>query len=224
MVVPQSDPTFASLLKSIEVVGFNMTTVPAITNLTYFMNQQFYLQNRGKGKESNELEIMTCQLLITTKRATQAVEMYRKMQIRCLSQKITSARQKHVQIVNCAVYELLVADALSPNMQLNDKTMSIMRLCTFLRGEEPSDIRMRFPPQVTVKGIDAYSSMLAALPECLRFTLACLSHRYEIVRISALKMIKYILETLGCSLDYGIIFILKAMLNCYPSESLSTSA
>ena len=94
--MPQSDPTFASLLKSIEVVGFNMTTVPAITNLTYFMNQQFYLQNRGKGKESNEIEMMTCQLLITTKRATHAVEMYRKMQIRCLSQKITSARQKHV--------------------------------------------------------------------------------------------------------------------------------
>ena len=41
----------------------------------------------------------------------------------------------------------------------------------------------------------------------------------EIVRISALKMIKYILETVGCSLDQGMIFILKAMFKMYPNES-----
>jgi len=40
----------------------------------------------------------------------------------------------------------------------------------------------------------------------------------EIVRISALKMLKYILETIGCSLDYGMVFILKAMLKTYPVE------
>jgi len=40
----------------------------------------------------------------------------------------------------------------------------------------------------------------------------------EIVRISALKMVKYILETIGCSLDYGIVFILKSMLQTYPVE------
>lgn len=58
--------------------------------------------------------------------------------------------------------------------------------------------------------------MLQVLPDCLRFTIVCLSHKLEIVRISALKMIKYMLETLGCSLDYGIVFILKAMLMTYP--------
>ena len=41
----------------------------------------------------------------------------------------------------------------------------------------------------------------------------------EIVRISALKMIKCILETIGCSLDQGMIFILKAMFKMYPNES-----
>lgn len=61
--------------------------------------------------------------------------------------------------------------------------------------------------------------MLTILPDCLRFTLACLSHKIEIVRISALKMIKYILETIGCSLDQGMIFILKAMFKMYPNES-----
>lgn len=40
----------------------------------------------------------------------------------------------------------------------------------------------------------------------------------EIVRISALKMLKYVLETIGCSLDYGMVFILKAMLKTYPVE------
>jgi hypothetical protein len=37
---------FSRLLKSIEVVGFQMESVPAITNLTYFMNQQLYLQSK----------------------------------------------------------------------------------------------------------------------------------------------------------------------------------
>lgn len=103
--------------------------------------------------------------------------------------------------MQCAVYELLIADSLSPALQLKDKINSIGRLACFLRAEEPLDIRMRFPKQVPESKTDPYSSMLIILPDCLRFTLACLSHKMEIVRISALKMIKYILETIGCSLD-----------------------
>jgi hypothetical protein len=61
--------------------------------------------------------------------------------------------------------------------------------------------------------------MLQNLPDCLRFSIACLSHKIEIVRISALKMLKYMLETLGCSLDYGMVFILKSMLKTYPSDN-----
>lgn len=61
------------------------------------------------------------------------------------------------------------------------------------------------------------------LPDCLRFAIVCLSHRLEIVRISALKMIKYMLETLGCSLDYGMVFILKAMLMTYPTDEQTCS-
>lgn len=68
-------------MKSFEVIGFNMTLVPAITNLTYFMNQQFFLQSKGKNQEAHEVEFMTGQLLVTTKRSTQAAELYRKMQI-----------------------------------------------------------------------------------------------------------------------------------------------
>ena len=56
------------------------------------------------------------------------------------------------------------------------------------------------------------------LPECLRFTLVCLSHKLEIVRISALKFLKFILEEIGCSLDFGLVFILQAMFKTYPSN------
>lgn len=101
---------------------------------------------------------------------------------------------------------------------MNDKILSINRLACFLRGEEPSDVKKRFPAQIAVARVDSFSSILVNLPDCLRFTIACLSHRVEIVRISALKMLKYILETLGCSLDYGMVFILKAMLRTYPGE------
>lgn len=47
-VAPKSDRLLNQLLTSIEIVGFNITSVPAITNLTYFMNQSFYLTNKGQ--------------------------------------------------------------------------------------------------------------------------------------------------------------------------------
>lgn len=56
-----------------------------------------------------------------------------------------------------------------------------------------------------------FTQLLDILPECLRFTFACLSHKLEIVRISSLKFLKFILEEIGCSLDYGLVFVLKAM-------------
>ena len=36
-------------------------------------------------------------------------------------------------------------------------------------------------------------------------------------------MIKYMLETLGCSLDYGMVFILKAMMMTYPTDEQTCS-
>jgi hypothetical protein len=68
-----------SSFKSIEVLGFNVNRVPAITNLTYFMNQSLFLQGKGREQEAATVDFMTCQLLITTKRPTQAAELYRKM-------------------------------------------------------------------------------------------------------------------------------------------------
>lgn len=58
-LLPQCDPVLARLLQSIEVVGFNLIAVPAITNLTYFMNQQFYLQSRQRDSEAHQVEFMT---------------------------------------------------------------------------------------------------------------------------------------------------------------------
>ena len=36
--------------------------------------------------------------------------------------------------------------------------------------------------------------------------------------MSALKLLKFVLETQGCSLDFGLVFTLKAMLNIYPGQ------
>jgi hypothetical protein len=59
--------------------------------------------------------------------------------------------------------------------------------------------------------------MLTVLPEILRFSMMCLTHKLEIVKMSALKLIKHILETQGCSLDFGLVFILKGMLRTFPA-------
>jgi hypothetical protein len=50
----------------------------------------------------------------------------------------------------------------------------------------------------------------------LKFCIACLSHKLEIVKIGALKLIKFILETQGCSLDIGLVYILLGILKTYP--------
>ena len=58
--------------------------------------------------------------------------------------------------------------------------------------------------------------MIKILPNMLKFLLMCLTHKKEIVKISALKLLEFILETQGCSLDFSMVFILKAMLKTYP--------
>ena len=46
------------LLNGIEIVGFYMSTIPAITNLTYFMNQSFYLKKNNKHSDSQKVDLM----------------------------------------------------------------------------------------------------------------------------------------------------------------------
>ena len=45
----------------------------------------------------------------------------------------------------------------------------------------------------------------------------CVTHKKEIVRMSAMKVLEFVLETKGCSLDQSMVFILKAILTTYPS-------
>lgn len=64
--------------------------------------------------------------------------------------------------------------------------------------------------------------MLRILPQLLRFCIVSLTHRREIVRMSALKVVKFVLETQGCSLDFGMVYILKGMFLTYPRGNTST--
>ncbi len=74
---------------------------------------------------------------------------------------------------------------------------------------------MRFAPNVLVSD-DSFSALLGILPQLLRFCILCLTHRREIVKMSALKILKFILETQGCSLDLSMIYILKGMFMTFP--------
>jgi hypothetical protein len=57
-----------------------MTAIPAITNLTYFMNLAFNLRENGFQEQANQVDFLVATLLITTKRANQAAEVLRKIQ------------------------------------------------------------------------------------------------------------------------------------------------
>ena len=74
---------------------------------------------------------------------------------------------------------------------------------------------MTFSPQIFISE-DPYTSMIKILPQMLKFLLMCITHKKEIVKVSALKLIEFVLETKGCSLDTVIVFILKAILKTYP--------
>ena len=70
---------------------------------------------------------------------------------------------------------------------------------------------------------DSFSGLLRILPPLLRFCLLALTHRKEIVRMSALKVLKFILETQGCSLDASMIYILKGMFLTFPKTTAAQS-
>jgi hypothetical protein len=86
-------------------------------------------------------------------------------------------------------------------------------MTAFASGKIPEPLR--FGKILDVQQ-DSFSAMLRILPDCLRFCLLCLSSKKEIVQISALKILKFIFETQGCSLDYSLVFILKSILTTFP--------
>lgn len=63
---------------------------------------------------------------------------------------------------------------------------------------------------------DPYTSILKLLPVLLKFVLMCVTHKKEIIRLSSMKLLEFILETKGCSLDSSMVYILKAILTTYP--------
>jgi hypothetical protein len=129
--------------------------------------------------------------------------------------------------VKCALLELLTAESMCQASQINDKLICMKRMCDLFQGKPvPSLV---FAPQVYLMD-DPYTTILKLLPVLLKFVLMCVTHKKEIVRMSSMKLLEFVLETKGCSLDSSMVFILKAILTTYPSftnpsgqSSVSTS-
>jgi hypothetical protein len=64
---------------SIKVTGFNCNSIPAITNLTQFMNEALYLRKHNQVRDATEIEFLSGVLMITTKRQNQAMEVFRRI-------------------------------------------------------------------------------------------------------------------------------------------------
>lgn len=65
--------------------------------------------------------------------------------------------------------------------------------------------------------------MVKILPFMLKFTIQCIEYNSsqcnrEIIVVSALRNIQFILETQGCSLDSAMIVILKSIFKNYPDK------
>ena len=59
------------IITSIKVIGFNMNKIPAITNLSHFMNTSFYLKKEKQYLEDVlEIDFLLGTLLISSKRNT----------------------------------------------------------------------------------------------------------------------------------------------------------
>lgn len=71
----------ARFIDRIIVFGFNCNSIPAITNLTYFMNQTLYMRKSKKRQQADEIDFLVGSLMISTKRATQAGEFFRRSEL-----------------------------------------------------------------------------------------------------------------------------------------------
>jgi len=81
--------------------------------------------------------------------------------------------------------------------------------------------KMSFTDQI-FNAEDEYTTMVNILPFMLKFTIQCTdnnpAYNREIVMVSALRNIQFILETQGCSLDSAMIVILKSIFKNYPDK------
>lgn len=198
------------------------------------MNQAIYLRKKKKRQQAEEVDFLVGTLMISTKRATQAGEFFRRIEANLVKQielnmqllskqernsrkKANLKRQTQDVFIECALLELLIADGFSFETQLNEKLQALVRVVSYTEGLIPEPIR--YAPQILVSN-DSFSALLQILPQLLRFCLLALTHRREIIRMSALKVLKFILETQGCSLDVSMIFILKGMFLTYPRAAV----
>ena len=69
----------AKAISSIKVVGFNIYQIPAITSMATFMNNSFLLKKEGNLSEVQDFDFIIGVLMITTKRFTQALEIFRRI-------------------------------------------------------------------------------------------------------------------------------------------------
>ena len=64
-------------------------------------------------------------------------------------------------------------------------------MVAFSLGQIPAKIR--FAPQIMVSD-DAFSALLRILPQLLRFCILSLTNKREIVKMSSLKILKFVFE------------------------------
>lgn len=113
-----------------------------------------------------------------------------------------------------ALLELLTVESMCQAPQINDKLLCMKRMCDLFQGK--SVPVLVFAPQIHVMD-DPYTMMLRLLPVLLKFVLMSITHKKEIVKMASMRLLEFILETKGCSLDSSMVFILKAILNTFPS-------
>jgi hypothetical protein len=66
------------VLQAVKITGFNMSKIPAITNLSHLMNTSFYLKkDKVHLEDALEVDFMLGTLMISSKRNTQAIELLR---------------------------------------------------------------------------------------------------------------------------------------------------
>jgi len=68
----------SQVLQAVKITGFNMSKIPAITNLSYLMNTSFYLKkDKVHLEDALEVDFMLGTLMVSSKRNTQAIELLR---------------------------------------------------------------------------------------------------------------------------------------------------
>lgn len=204
---------FKDSFGSVGVLGYSLLSPQEAGHALGLIN---LVQVLGDMDEAREACYLTGLALIGDKKCTQAAEFLRRAEMMALKgvnvQKAVSTNsQRPVNtVVNLKIWyavrlEIVIADGFAQTGLYKQQIQALQRAVDLQQG--------------SIAVSNCQGSLLSCLarlnPTLTRILMKCLSDHAEPIRVSALRLLRAVVELLGCSLGSALATILKAVVRAY---------